>query len=401
MIVLKLEYEGEVRLVEVGEPASLDKIKGKFLELFGDEDLELKYTIPGDADMILIATDDELLLAQRFGGKPLKIMGFTKKKTSFLPSEDELSVFEEASLSLKKNGVDDAPAKEIEQFLNLLQLQPRRLVKYGLAPPHSLKFKMDDGVNKIIIGHTEDDDDSDSESEAGSSQKEKWEQVPVSQVEDLDINDDKDTIVVDAECVPEGEEEDVVVKALKGPGCCVTMSPSTIHALLRILDVQPRRFVRLGLVSDLATARAAYKTGGKGAADAFFKSGGKGNKFKGWGRGLCGGRGRGRGHGWSHEQQEPDMKRQKNFGHHNHFHGPHPFGGPPGDYNFGHHNTFHATPPSVSTSFFQGHHHDHHHDRHHRDHAREHAREHARGHRGEHPHGPPPPPHPRRPFGFF
>jgi len=285
--VVKLVCGTNIRLVEMTE-VTLAEVRGRFAEMFDAEECELMYSIPGDEDEITIASDSDLRLAVRFGGRPLKIVARPKLVR---PVGD---VFECAQQCLRDQGVE-APSGQIKLVLDTLKLQPRRLVKYGLAPPCALKEPQD----------------------------EEWEAV------------DKVTKMTIAEAVPvEAVEEDCVVASMRAAG--VTLEATTLHALLRVLDVPPQRFVKVGLIEDVAEVRKAYKKGGAEAAKVVIK----GNPKK-WGRGLCGGRGRGRGHGWAYEQHLPGKHRKVH--HHHHHHGPHHFHGPPHHFHGPPHH-FHGPP---------------------------------------------------------
>mmetsp|Transcript_3897 Transcript_3897/g.15493 ORF Transcript_3897/g.15493 Transcript_3897/m.15493 type:complete len:499 (+) Transcript_3897:1040-2536(+) len=350
-IVLKLAFGEAIRLVEVDHPLTIAGLRAKFAEVFATRaPLALTYSLPGDCDRLAIETDEDVALAQKFGGQPLKVAAVETLSSAADDDDDDDAapvagdVFECAAASLRENGLDNdgVEAKEIERLLAVLELRPRRLVKFGLAPRRALDETKRGGPAENDAADDDDDDDeapqpADNDDDevlmpaatatttptkaaaaAAEAEEEPWEAVD-GKVERLTIDD------AAAATAATADGEDAVVAALRARGI-LTLSPTAVHALLRILDVPPRRFVKLGLVADLGAAREAYKTGGRKAAAVLFKSAGSA-KTRGWGRGLCGGRGRGRGRGWAFDQQHVGCgKRAKHHhagGHWHHHHGHH------------------------------------------------------------------------------
>jgi len=199
---------------------------------------------------------------------------------------DEGGPFEQAAAVMLRYGVV-VPVHQLKALLEALDLRPRRLVKCGLAHPQSLKKDKHEADGTADDANDDDDDDAD--------ERDGWERVGAD-VKALRLDDADDAIVAkvvdgakgDANGADDDTEDDAVVASLRRKG--VTLEASTVHALLRLLHVLPKRFVKLGLVPKIQHARKAYQRGGKLAAHALFKGPGA---VKGWGRGLAGGRGRG------------------------------------------------------------------------------------------------------------
>lgn len=333
LCVLKLCFNSSIRLVEIEEPLTLAKVQTQFKQLFPKltDEAIFSYSLEGDTDEIELVDDKDLALAQKFGTKPLKIVAtlgpaaaMVTGEISPLPLEAAVvtgDVFEIASAGLIDQGLD-VSAEQLKLLFHILEFMPGRLVKYGLAPIHALR-------------KTADDDDWDKCEDGNKAE----------QHMSVDI---KNEDTVDDATVTEAQE-DAVVTVLRARG--ITIPAEHLHALLRVLDVPPNRFKKLGLIDDLSLARKAYKEGGKKAADLVLKVEGAAKK---WGRGLCGGRGRGRGAGWLFEQHLARHKVHKvhhHVMHHPphrlppHFHrGPHPYAyhGPPPHFHHGrpHHPAF-------------------------------------------------------------
>ena len=303
-LLAKLCFEKSARLAEL-EHCSIACVRAKMGEFYGDaaRDGVLVYNLnPLDADELQLLDDGDVALAKKVAKEPVKI---TAKRAApdddddadesvvevaEAPADDGRSAFEHASGALGNFGLE-APPSQVKALLKALELRPRRLVKCGLAPPHSLK-------------RTPEDED------AEEAKDDAFEMVDSLSLED---KEEDEALPVAAEVVDEpAAGPDAVVSALASRG--VTLLPSTLHTLLRLIDVHPRRFVKLGLVDDIQAARRAYRAGGGDAAKALFKGrGGKGGK--GWGRGLHGrgAGGRGRGRGWEFGADEGCRKKHKGW----------------------------------------------------------------------------------------
>jgi len=210
-VVLKLEWNGEIRLAELDHPVKVEDIKKLFKNLFKVSP-DLTYCLPGDFESISIKSEADLELAQRFGGQPLKIMGIMRHDAQGVVEKEEenggLDVYQCASKSLANQDVQTSP-EDIKKLLEILDLKPRRLVKFGLASPQSLK--------KFAKTQDENDDEDGEEDDDEIATKvadDNWEKVSDSG---------------DAE-----KSSDAVVSALRARG--LILEPMVAHVLLRVLD---------------------------------------------------------------------------------------------------------------------------------------------------------------------
>jgi len=317
-LIVKIAFEDTVRLIVLEEPPTIKGVRKLIKEKFGypASEGDLTYSLPGDDDVITLTEDEDLRLAcglRTWRGAPVKIVA-TASEPLVGDDAEALNTYEQASKNLVAYDVV-APAAELEKLMDALNFGPRRLVKVGLASPRSLKLhknndKGNDDVNDNVNDDVNDDDD---QGDGGD-----WEKVrdislndgdddnrhkgegEQAEVREMTMDDAATVKAVDNlvsaqafdgdESSKQKDEDDVVVAALRAKG--VSLAAATIHVLLRLLRCCPKRFVKLGMVADMAKARAAYKAGGKDAARAIFKQPGK--RVCGWGRGLAG-KGKGRG----------------------------------------------------------------------------------------------------------
>lgn len=324
--ILKLCFNASIRLVEIEEPLTFAKVEDKFKELFPKltDQAVFSYSLEGDDDEIEIVDDKDLTLARKFGTKPLKIVATQGGQPTAAIVAGEISLappqaavmtgdaFEIASAGLTEQGLD-VSVEQLKLLFRILEFMPGRLVKYGLAPIYALRKRSDDEDWDKCEDNTKHEDTDMSV-----------------EIKNQDIVNADDATITEA-------EDDAVVTVLRSRG--ITIPAAHLHALLRVLDVPPNRFKKLGLIDDLSIARKAYKEGGKKAADLVLKVEGAAKK---WGRGLCGGRGRGRGAGWLFEQHLARHKVHK-VHHHVMHHPPHRM--PPHFHRGPHAHSFHGPPP--------------------------------------------------------
>lgn len=334
----KLEFEGAINLVEIVDPSvcTIKELRKLFKEKHGARAMRgvLTYTLPHDDDKILLRSDQDILLAAKlrsWADQPIKICSEeAEEQEEEQTGDDGLDAFEQSEKTLALYGLA-VPAQEIRTMFSALDMGPRRLIRCNLAHPRSLKRSND---------KKQEDKDEISEDD------ENWEEVSSLKISDKPEEEEEVIIIQEAVSMSEDNTDkagvvtadvtttdDAVVTALRLKG--VTLEASTIHALLRLLHVQPKKFVKLGLIKDLKVAREAYKTGGKTAAHVMFKQSPKSGGVKGWGRGLAGGRGRcgkggpgkGRGRGCKgkgkggHHHRHGHHQDQQQQGHgHGHYH---------------------------------------------------------------------------------
>jgi hypothetical protein len=297
-MLVKLVFEDCVRLTQVATPPTMKEIRGLFKEMHGDRAKggALSYSLPEDDDRISLVTDADLRLAaslRPWAQSPLKIVSEAGPDTGPVHEEGK-DTWRQAEENLSGYGVK-APASQLKLLCQALGVGPRRMVRVGLAHPMSIKLLPKE--DQVMEDTGEDE---------ANTNKSSWEEVEALKITDNAAQDEEVVIVgsdADKEDLPQAVAmgpapapgapagaEDACVAALRAKG--VTLPAEIIHALLRLLAVHPRKFIKAGLLSDIKVAREAFKTGGAAAAHILFKAEKK-RAMKGWGRGLSG-RGRGR-----------------------------------------------------------------------------------------------------------
>ena len=241
VLLAKLEFAGATRLAHLeGDGCGIRGVRDKLREFYGDAAADGDLFDGGGDDLVPLETDDDvktlaikevckILAVAKAGERPSaedlaeQIAATTIDATgtdaltkdiaaATIDSDDDDTImkeiervetaFEAAAAAFEAKGVA-VTAAQVERICRILQLRPLRLVAYDLAPEAA-----------------------------------------------VDPEEGRRPLSFDGETVVATDEEDPLVAALAARG--VDLDGPTIHKVLEALDIGRRRFVRLGLVEEVA-----------------------------------------------------------------------------------------------------------------------------------------------------
>ncbi|CAM9484691.1 unnamed protein product [Ectocarpus sp. 12 AP-2014] len=298
---IKINFLGASRDVSVPAPVSLASLQAAIAAAFHvelparspageageDTDLSFTYKDP-DGDDIVFDKDSELKLAVRLCPSSLEISASLKESKPANKPDPEARLYKIAARNLREyNGVPSMTPPKLVKTLAFLKLNPRRLVKQGLAPKVLLARMKAEAANnakvsKVPLGDGKNNQDlaesvaADMELMSVEDDKKEWNDGFVSAESDASAaaapitaetftpDNDHEEETDDAE--PE-VKKNLIHKAFTAGG--IQLRPREVRPLLVALDVRPCRLAKLGLVNgkDLramlqAEEKAAHKRHG-------------------------------------------------------------------------------------------------------------------------------------------
>eukprot|EP00752_Nemacystus_decipiens_P004437 g4050.t1 len=275
---IKINFQGESRDVDLPSPFTLAGLQLAIASTFGtemparsltdeapkDSDLSFTYKDP-DGDDIVFDKDSELNLALRLCPSSLEITAAAKETAAKKP-DPERRLYALAARNLREyNGVPSMTPAKLAKTLAFLQLNPRRLVRQGLAPRALLvRMAAEAKKNKDDKSDVKDNNNSDSEDLSESvalmsvedDKKERndgfvsVEHAPAAALataEVVDSDGNKDDTAAPATVAADAKKKkNVLHEAFITAG--IQLRPREVRPLLLALDIRPRRLVKLGYV---------------------------------------------------------------------------------------------------------------------------------------------------------